>query len=64
MNIHKDDLLRQGSLIGEEIGFEKGIHKGAHQKALESARIMKNMKYPLTDIHKITGLSISEINKL
>ena len=24
LNIHRDDLLRQGSLIGEKIGFEKG----------------------------------------
>ena len=64
LNIHKDDLLRQGSLIGEKIGFEKGIHKGAYQKALETARIMKGMQYPIADIHKITGLSIDEINDL
>ena len=28
LNIHKDDLLRQGSLIGEKIGFEKGRRNG------------------------------------
>ena len=28
LNIHKDDLLREGSLIGEKIGFEKGIAAG------------------------------------
>ena len=64
LNIHKDDLLRQGSLIGEKIGFEKGIHKGAYQKALETAQTMKSMQYPIADIHKITGLSIDEINDL
>ena len=64
LNIHKDDLLRQGSLIGERIGFEKGIHKGAYQKALETAQTMKSMEYPIADIHKITGLSIAEINDL
>lgn len=68
LNIHKDDLLRQGSLIGEKIGFEKGrrdgLAKGAYQKALETAQTMKNMQYPIADIHKITGLSIAEINNL
>ena len=72
LNIHKDDLLRQGSLIGEKIGFEKGIlqgrrdglAKGAYQKALETAQTMKSMQYPIADIHKITGLSIAEINDL
>ncbi len=28
LNIHKDDLLREGSLIGEKIGFEKGVVAG------------------------------------
>ena len=28
LNIHKDDLLRQGSLIGEKIGFGKGVVAG------------------------------------
>ena len=55
LNIHKDDLLRQGSLIGEKIGFEKGrrdgLAKGAYQKALETAQTMKSMQYPLADIH-------------
>ena len=68
LNIHKDDLLRQGSLIGEKIGFEKGrrdgLAKGAYQKALETAQTMKSMQYPIADIHKITGLSIAEINNL
>ena len=68
LNIHKDDLLRQGSLIGEKIGFEKGrrdgLAKGAYQKAVETAQTMKSMQYPIADIHKITGLSIAEIKNL
>ena len=28
LNIHKDDLFREGSLIGEKIGFEKGVVAG------------------------------------
>ena len=28
LNIHRDDLLRQGSLIGEKIGFERGVVAG------------------------------------
>ena len=68
LNIHKDDLLRQGSLIGEKIGFEKGrrdgLAQGAYQKAVETAQTMKSMQYPIADIHKITGLSIAEIKNL
>ena len=68
LNIHKDDLL----MAGEKIGFEKGIvagisrgrSEGIHHKALETAQTMKSMQYPIADIHKITGLSIDEINDL
>jgi len=31
LNIYKDDLLREGSLIGEKIGFEKGVVAGIHK---------------------------------
>ena len=72
LNIHRDDLL----MAGEKIGFERGviagmskgrrqgIADGSHQAKLETAQTMKSMRYPIADIHKITGLSIAEINKL
>ena len=72
LNIHRDDLL----MAGEKIGFERGviagmskgrrqgIADGSHQAKLETAQTMKSMRYPIADIHKITGLSIAEINNL
>ena len=35
-----------------------------HQKAIETAKIMKNMNYPLEDIFIITGLSKEEVKNL
>jgi len=72
LNIHKDDLLRQGSLIGEKIGFEKGIlqgrrdglAKGAYQKALETAKLMKAENCEAPFIQRMTGLNKHEIDNL
>ena len=71
LNIHKDDLLRQGSLIGEKIGFEKGIvagisrgrSEGIHQKALETARILKRLGDSVQKISQATGLAEEEVEK-
>ena len=57
LNIHKDDLL----MAGEKIGFEKGIHKGAYQKALETARILKQLGDSVQKIMQVTGLSKQEV---
>ena len=54
----------EGEAKGIQQGIVKGFSDGAYQSKLETARIMKNMQYPFADIHKITGLSIAEINKL
>ena len=68
LNIHKDDLLRQGSLIGEKIGFEKGrrdgLAKGAYQKALETAQLMKAENCEVLFIQRMTGLNKHEIDNL
>ena len=80
LNIWKDDLLREGSQLGEKIGFERGIRKGrrdgllqgrrdgiaagAYQKARETAKLMAERKYPLSEILLMTGLSEAEIKKL
>ena len=76
LNIWKDDLLREGSQLGEKIGFERGvatgirrgrrdgIAAGAHQKARETAKLMAERKYPLSEILLMTGLSEAEIEKL
>ena len=68
LNIHKDDLLRQGSLIGEKIGFEKGkrdglVH-GAHQSKLETAKLMKAENCEVSFIQRMTGLSKQEVESI
>ena len=66
--IHNDDLLRNGSQIGEKIDFEKGLRKGAlqdaYQNKLETAKILTTMHLSCADIVKVTGLSEDEIKKL
>ena len=76
LNIWKDDLLREGSQQGEKIGFERGvaagirrgrrdgIAAGSYQAKLETAKLMAERKYPLSEIHLMTGLSEAEIEKL
>ena len=54
----------KGRSIGLAEGLAEGRAEGSHQKALETAKIMKNMNYPLEDIYKITGLSKEEVGKL
>ena len=80
LNIWKDDLLREGSQLGEKIGFERGIRKGrkdgllqgrrdgivagAHQKARETAKLMQRESCSVDFIQRMTGLSEAEIKKL
>ena len=72
LNIWKDDLLREGSQAGEKIGFERGMRKGrrdgiaagAYQARRETAKLMTEHQYPLSEICRMTGLSESEIKKL
>ena len=68
LNIHEDDLR----MAGEKIGFERGIRKGrkdgiaagSYQAKLETAKLMAERKYPLSEICLMTGLSEAEIQKL
>ena len=80
LNIHEDDLRMAGEKIGFERGVAAGIRKGrrdgllqgrrdgiaagAYQKALETAKLMAERKYPLSEIRLMTGLSEAEIEKL
>ena len=72
LNIREDDLRREGSQLGEKIGFERGIRKGrrdgiaagSYQAKRETAKLMAERKYPLSEIHLMTGLSEAEIEKL
>ena len=52
----------RASCISE--GYRQGIDKGAYQAKLETAKLMKKMNYPISDICTISGLSVEEIEKL
>ena len=54
----------RGFLLGIAQGKQEGISAGSHQKALETAKTMLAMHYPLEDICKITGLTEAEIEQL
>ena len=72
LNIHEDDLRMAGEKIGFERGVAAGMHKGrkdgiaagSYQAKLETAKLMAERKYPLSEICLMTGLSEAEIQKL
>ena len=60
----REIALKEGIAQGEAKGFSEGISEGSYQKALETAKTMLAMHYPLEDICKITGLTEREIERL
>ena len=76
LNIHEDDLRREGLQLGEKIGFERGVAAGirrgrrdgvatgAYQKARETAKLMQRESCSVDFIQRMTGLSKAEIEKL
>ena len=60
LNIHKDDLLREGTVIGEKIGFEKG----AYQTKLKTAKILKQLGDSVQKIMQATGLTKEEVETI
>ena len=55
---------RQGIVQGEIKGRQEGFADGSYQKALETAKLMKGMNYPISDICTVSGLSKEEIDTL
>ena len=55
---------KEGMLEGEQKGLIKGEKRGAQKKQLEIARNLKKDSMPIELIHKYTGLSAEEIQKL
>ena len=53
-----------GLLEGIEQGKSLGLAEGSHQKALETAKTMLTMGYPVGDVCKIVGLSLAEVEAL
>ena len=58
------DAREEGRSEGIAQGIQQGFSDGARQKALETAKAMKNMNYPISDICTISGLSVEEVEKL
>ena len=58
--VQREESLR----IGMQQGIQQGFSDGAYQKALETAKLMKGMNYPINDICTISGLSVEEIKAL
>ena len=54
-------VQREESLM---LGRQQGEARGSRQKALETAKTMLTMGYPLNDICKISGLSQAEVEAL
>ena len=60
--------LERGKLLGlaegKSLGLAEGEARGSRQKALETAKTMLAMGYPLGDICKIVGLSQEEVKAI
>jgi len=55
---------QRGILQGEIKGRQEGFVDGAYQKALETAKNLLAMNFPIENIAKVTGLSIKEVEAL
>ena len=54
----------EGEVIGFDRGRKDGLTEGAYQKALETAKNLLDMNFPIGTISKATGLSEAEITQL
>ena len=64
----REIALKEGEAKGFSLGIaqgkQEGISEGSYQKALETAKNMLAMHYPIAEICKITGLTEAEIKQL
>ena len=61
---HYYDILADERAEAREEGEAVGLEKGIHQKALETAKNLLDMNFPIGTISKATGLSEAEITQL
>ena len=57
-------MISESERKGLERGLAEGEARGSRQKALETAKTMLTMGYPLVDICKISGLSQAEVEAI
>ena len=62
--IHQQDAEMRGRAEGIAIGEERGIAIGEERNMVKTANKMLSRKMPVDLISELTGLSVSEINKL
>ena len=60
----REIALKEGEAKGFSLGVTQGISEGSYQKALETAKLMRTHNYPIAEICTMTGLPLSEIEKL
>ena len=60
----REIALKEGEAKGFSLGVTQGISEGSYQAKLETARLMKQANCKLDFIMQITGLPLSEIEKL
>ena len=47
-----------------KIAFAQGISQGSHQKAIETAKILKQLGDSVQKIVQVTGLTVQEVERL
>ncbi len=62
--LDKEYAISQNYAKGKAEGLTEGEAKGRHERNLEIAAAMKSKGIPVDDIADITGLSVSEVEKL
>ena len=60
----RNDGWKAGIAQGLAEGKSLGLAEGSHQKALETARILKQLGDSVQKIVQVTGLTIQEVEKL
>ena len=56
--------LAEGEARGKSLGLAQGISQGSRQKALETAKILKQLGDPIQKIAQATGLTVQEVESI
>lgn len=62
--IYQQDAEMRGRAMGREEGIAIGEERGEKRNMVKTANKMLSRKMPVDLISELTGLSVSEINKL
>ena len=62
--VQREESFEIGLAEGEARGKSLGLAQGSRQKALETAKILKQLGDPIQKIVQVTGLTVQEVEKL